>query len=474
MDKTKNIIKTKQNGQALLFVVVAATIALTVGVAVSTRTIGSIKRSTRTDTSARIIAVAEGGMENLLSRNYTQLDEAVTPGDDGCGAIGATYDSTLNKCIYYFSGSAPSETTCVRWENDYCDQEVEATYIDCNNPSSPTLPSPKTFEYVKPSLPSVAICCPAPTYSSGNLVYDPTYAVACRNTLFQTNWYPCLKTDPSQCCVSPYTTYLSSQHPTYEAPGALCRSSTGRNVYRSCSSSNIYAQSFCLSRGYRGVSKYPYIGTKIESVVCGQHCVEYSSSVDPALNQEIGSRSIVTVERFSTNTNNNGYTFNLEPDSIREVSLVDFSGTSYGSDTMEICWDNSDALIYYYSYNQSGDVEKGGLYRNSSPYVGLEYISTFDEAVEKVGFGTCATVNLVDDHYGLRIKVLYEASKVTVYPTNSASLTDQGYRLTSKGELTQDSGNTEVATVIVYKTYPYAPSVFDYGIYTPGSLVTSE
>lgn len=302
MDKTKNIIKTKQNGQALLFVVVAATIALTVGVAVSTRTIGSIKRSTRTDTSARIIAVAEGGMENLLSRNYTQLDEAVTPtpSEASCTAIGATYDAPLG-CVYYFSGE-----------------------------------------------------------ESGGEETD------------------------------------------------------------------------------------------------------------------IGSRSIVSVERFSTNTTNNGYTFNLEPDSIREVSLVDFNGVSYGSDTMEICWDNSDALIYYYSYNPDGEVEKGGLYRNSSPYVGSEYISTFDEAVEKVGFGTCATVNLVDDHYGLRIKVLYEASKVTVYPTNSASLTDQGYRLTSKGELTQDSGNTEVATVIVYKTYPYAPSVFDYGIYTPGSLVTSE
>ena len=54
--------ENKNKGQALLFVVVAVAMAMAIGVSVSTRTISSLKRASRTDTSARVIAAAEGGI----------------------------------------------------------------------------------------------------------------------------------------------------------------------------------------------------------------------------------------------------------------------------------------------------------------------------------------------------------------------------------------------------------------------------
>lgn len=93
-------IKAKQNGQALLFVVVAVTIAMAVGVSVSTRTLDLVRRITRTDTSARVIAASEAGIERLLNQTEVFLDslEADTP---DCSQIdGSSYAG--GKCVVTF------------------------------------------------------------------------------------------------------------------------------------------------------------------------------------------------------------------------------------------------------------------------------------------------------------------------------------------------------------------------------------
>jgi hypothetical protein len=66
-----------QNGQALLFVVVAMTIALTIGLNASLRTVTSLSRTTRTDTSSRALAAAEGGVERYLSLSVAELEQAI-------------------------------------------------------------------------------------------------------------------------------------------------------------------------------------------------------------------------------------------------------------------------------------------------------------------------------------------------------------------------------------------------------------
>lgn len=68
-----NLNKNNQSGQALVFVVATMTIALAVGVGVSLRNLSSISRTSRTDTSTRAQAAAEGGAENILSKDDITL-----------------------------------------------------------------------------------------------------------------------------------------------------------------------------------------------------------------------------------------------------------------------------------------------------------------------------------------------------------------------------------------------------------------
>jgi hypothetical protein len=78
----KFLIKTafdNESGQALVFVIATMTIALAVGVGVSLRNLASISRTTRTDTSTRAQAAAEGGAENILSRSESALQAMAVP-----------------------------------------------------------------------------------------------------------------------------------------------------------------------------------------------------------------------------------------------------------------------------------------------------------------------------------------------------------------------------------------------------------
>lgn len=302
----KQEIRINEKGQTLLFVVVAVTIALAVGVSVSTRTINSLRRVSRTDTSSRVIAAAEGGIENLLARPYSSLDLAINAND--CEAIGAekVFIVSDSSCVYEFSDS--------------------------------------------------------------NTTKD-----------------------------------------------------------------------------------------------------------------QISSRAIVSVDKFNSNNKDGGYSFDLEPGSVKEIVLEDPDSTTYGSNTIKICWRMAqdplnDAAIYYYSYDKDGKILKGGLYPPGFSYSGnlsYENDGRFKEADngDTVDNYYCSDVTLVSNpSYGLRIKVLYNSSNVMVIPSDGVTLPNQGYVLTSIGEVFSSDGSEEKATVIVHKSYPYTPDIFDYGIYTPQTL----
>jgi hypothetical protein len=298
--------KSYEQGQTLLFVVIAVTISLAVGVAVSTRTISSLRRVSRTDSAARVIAAAEGGIENMLGRTYNQLDGAIDEAD--CASIGASLEliDSDSSCVYNFN--------------------------------------------------------PEPGDGSGDL---------------------------------------------------------------------------------------------------------------------ISSRAVVDVSTFNSNEEYGGYAFNLTPGLLREVYLP---SSLYSPNTVQICWEREDSVIYYYSYNPDGEVLKGGLQPNSgwpywSDYISELFIqsgaaSATSPDKSALGYTSCQNINLVDSHHGLRIRVLYNRSKVAIFPTDPSThpLPVQGYKLESRGEIVTGEGSQEKATVIVHKTYPYAPDIFDYGIYTPGIL----
>ena len=73
--KIHTIYGIDDGGQVLLFAVVAMSIALAIGVAISSRTLSSLSRTTRTDTSSRVYAAAEGGIESYLNLSDARLEE---------------------------------------------------------------------------------------------------------------------------------------------------------------------------------------------------------------------------------------------------------------------------------------------------------------------------------------------------------------------------------------------------------------
>jgi hypothetical protein len=195
-------------------------------------------------------------------------------------------------------------------------------------------------------------------------------------------------------------------------------------------------------------------------------CVYNFTPTEPDI---ISSRAVVSVEKYNSNIEgSDGYSFDIVPGEVMEIALS--VGTDiYEESQIEICWENRDSAIYYYSYNPDGEARRGGLYDSGFPYA-LNLSGRFtDSGVSSGPQGYCKTVDLVSDAYGLRIKVLYdeEGSNVAVFPTGTEQLPVQGYLLTSRGEIMTGEESEERATVIVRKSYPFPADIFDYGIYTP-------
>ena len=388
-------IKIKMNkhekGQTLLFVIVAVTIAMAVGVAVSTRTIQSLKRVARTDTSARVIAAAEGGIENLLSKNYSQLDDVAT--DVKCESIGAIAGLEEGTCVYAFDGQGSKNgsqiCTCTC---NYCASESER----CSDVKGISID--KSIEN-QPEVKAMS---------------DP------------------IPEDPGD--IKPVTD---------------CPSGISCSFDISCDDKDEVE--LCTNRG----------GTLVPSCQVNK---------ETTTGDLISSRAVVKVEKFSTNEGS-GYSFNLNPGSLKEVNL-----DNYESDKIKICWENSQTAIYYLSYNKDGDIFKGGIKPRILVSTNMNLSDIFENDTEsEAGYSSCKKVSLAEDPYGLRIKVLYNTSKVAVFPTDAdVPLPTQGYKLTSRGEVVTGSGSEEKATVIVHKSYPYAPDIFDYGIYTPTTLSGSN
>lgn len=384
MKNTKIKMNKNQKGQTLLFVIVAVTIAMAVGVAVSTRTIQSLKRVARTDTSARVIAAAEGGIENLLGRNYSQLDGAVYDGVNSvdCESIGATPGPEAGTCSYVFS-SIPTE--------------LGASTPDC-------------------------------------------------------------------VCTCEYCTYLADK--CESGSGSLGADTCGVNM-KTCTanvSCDELSEKSCISD-----KKGEFTGCPIT----------IPDERETNTGDLISSRAVVKVETYNSNEPG-GYAFNLSPGEVKEVYIGPDYMTEY--DSALICWDDSgndddNAAIYYYSYNQDGVTLKGGLRPADVDFsYGSNLSSLFiEENNDRNPYEFCSTIELVDNAYGLRIKVLFNETRVAISPAGPmVELPPQGYKLTSRGEIVTGSGSEEKATVIVHKSLPYAPDIFDYGIYTPATLSGSN
>ncbi len=86
------------SGQALLFVVVALAVGLAVGVNTALRTFSSVSRISTSDTSSRVLAAAEGGLEQFLA--YSSVDLAGLSSE--CTSLTASDYDEDSPCVITF------------------------------------------------------------------------------------------------------------------------------------------------------------------------------------------------------------------------------------------------------------------------------------------------------------------------------------------------------------------------------------
>lgn len=132
MNKTKYYIKN-ENGQALLFIVVALTVAMAIGMSVSTRTISSVRRSTSTDTSSRVYSAAEGGVEFFLNQPVNVLEDLSDGNNSGgseCPEGTQEHETDPAACVITYTG--------VTGDNITARASVTIAPFTFNNPTGAT------------------------------------------------------------------------------------------------------------------------------------------------------------------------------------------------------------------------------------------------------------------------------------------------------------------------------------------------
>ena len=102
----QNAIYINNKGQALLFVVVALTISMVVGVSVATRTLSVTKRVSSTDTGAKVFYAAEAGIERFVDRPTSELIEIAN--GTSCGGTLSTLSD--GACTFTLGDSTKVET----------------------------------------------------------------------------------------------------------------------------------------------------------------------------------------------------------------------------------------------------------------------------------------------------------------------------------------------------------------------------
>jgi hypothetical protein len=109
-------IKNDEKGQILLFVIISMSIALAIGVAISTRTLSSLQRVTRTDTASKVYSGAEGGAEAFIVLPDNFLEDVIDTSNNIstlCGTYGwsAAPDTEGRGCIIEYEDPETSTIT---------------------------------------------------------------------------------------------------------------------------------------------------------------------------------------------------------------------------------------------------------------------------------------------------------------------------------------------------------------------------
>lgn len=221
--------------------------------------------------------------------------------------------------------------------------------------------------------------------------------------------------------------------------------------------------------------------TGSKQVICSNANGTYDSINDecvidfaPGTNDNITAQAHVSVDYFnSTDTNSNEYVFTLAEGSVKEINL-----TGVNKD-VNLCWnDNGTTDLYYTAYNDLGVVSRNLVNCDGGGCSSYGLSGALDASVGTQGYTSCITLSYDDatngvpkDVVGLRIRSLNQNATARVSLQNGDPLPTQGFQITSRGNLREDTQIIIQKTVVVYRAYPYMPGIFDFALYSEGGLV---
>ena len=206
------------------------------------------------------------------------------------------------------------------------------------------------------------------------------------------------------------------------------------------------------------------VGTSLPNNKC---LVSFESEADNPLDV-IDIEVEVEVDDYDMNIYN---TFFIAKNQVREVSVE-----GYTSDSIDVCW-NGESVLYLGVYNDIGQTQKSlilcdaasgtcdqGWTLSGAISSGIPSPTpiqqTFQSCTKMSGLSSLGSLR------GLRIRSLGNGSQVGIFP--SSVLPSQGYLIRAVGKL-KDAPELQ-RKVTVLKSIEFTPSIFDFGIYSEGSL----
>jgi hypothetical protein len=217
--------------------------------------------------------------------------------------------------------------------------------------------------------------------------------------------------------------------------------------------------------------------------------------VDPTTSVETVAKVSVNSFKVTEQVNgSDGLTFYLDEGNTQEV-VLSRGGTDYQSN-LNICWDDDSTHLYMIAYNENGILDRKILVPENANVDDYDTrlnsnIGPHDpKASDMSGLGMLRAENVGGRNFpdcieleapffsnlnptGIRLRSLRGSTTVGIVPNNNqmANFPVQGFLIRSKAELSSEGITKSVKTVRVYKSVSFLPNIFDYAIYSEGSIV---
>jgi hypothetical protein len=137
-----NVQKFEENGQVLLFVVVAMTIALALGVGVSLQTLSTLSTVSQSDTAQKSTAAAEGAAERVLGLSYADIESLSTNLSGNCvSKLGSGAVWANNKCTVKFDPASSADKIPT-------EADITVGTFNYTHPSSTGAPLDSRYEFL--------------------------------------------------------------------------------------------------------------------------------------------------------------------------------------------------------------------------------------------------------------------------------------------------------------------------------------